>query len=763
MASEVPHRWIVLRVERERSALKISARDDRGRKRSGVAEGKITQRGKRRVVRFTLPASIVELIGEALADLPSRAMAPILLPLFLELGPRLRKEADTADPGLPKDLAQRVRTVEPAPQETRRPHRPLAKKGGGLRAFSFETTRTMAAGLSRGRSLSVPVGVKHSETVVWRPTSRARPAARVPKATPKVTAEMRERQERRVNIALQSLESSPVRAIKPDRTLRRSGLYRLRVQIGQRSKESLVVGEAPGVDSLLPPAGPKGHTLDVVVYEKDFSLLLSSRVQTLRLPETGGSEPVYFDLRAPERKGKARLRVKVYYRNQLLQSFLLEAVIADQEQKAEKPSPALRVDLAYSRTARFTNLEVFKERALSIGVNQDPEGGSHLFMFKVGKAAEAIDVSEKILDEQIGKFRKLLQDATVDAKGRPRFPTALPPVAPPGEDFYQVIRDLAEAGSNLYDALLVRLSPALEERFQQIARSADGTLQIMRDDPSYVFPWSILYDFGLPERIVGGPPAPVCLGGEEGKPCAHGPGDDVYCVRGFWGIRHALEILMARGGVTEDEVTAVEREAREGAVCLATGAQDEPTQLFVAEMEKSLGTGIRVIGGAEDVLDLLWDEQRRPALLIVLGHLETEEIVGEPPGPRIVLAPKKKWLRAKAITARERKAGEWRHQPRSVVLLMACGSGATEVSTLNDFVTSLSSAGAAAVVGTECLVFTKLVTLFAREVTGALWSGKVTLGEAIKNLRRRLVSAGNPLAFVFSAAGNADLVFHLKG
>jgi len=975
---EIPNRWVVLQVESERSGLKVSARDDRGRQRSGHSAAKITRRAGQRTATFQLPSSIVRLIEQALVDLPPRRVQPhgddpISLPLFVGLGPRLRQEVDAATPGLPENLIQRVQTVELAPRRgTQRPpfrlpltvlllepglesslfvhagwyqeayvrehglqletlstappdairqamrerfrdvvvaggpgvldvisvagklpagaggRRPRLVIGAGDVELRRHAVRELPAGTALlwvGKSFSEDRGflqeflygwihdhplhdafrvalakrkpepgvfliagprtnqaLRLSSTVagiadeavvlsVPNPTSletifqsyrghsskiraldvmRAReltvgarqrigaargaefefayertglaPLAmakqhlaeardkkreldgivRAAMRSPKVAAELRERQERRVDIALQSLESVPVRAVVPDQTLRRGGLYRLRVHIGHRAEESLMVGEPPSLDPLLPPTRRrKGHTLHVVVYEKDFSLL-TPRVQILELPDLGGSRPVLFDLRSPERLGPARLRIKVYHRNQLLQSFLLEAAVTRLEERVSRPSPALRVSLVYSRTARFTNLGDFKTRALSVGVNQDPDGGSHLFMFKVGKAAEAIDITEEILNEQIGRFRKLLLDATRDSRGQPRFPTSLAPNATPSEEFCQAIRDLADAGGELYDTLLVRMSPELKQRLDQVARSEDQTLQVVRDDPNFVFPWPILYDFGQPEQVVGGPPAPVCLGLAAGKPCSHGPGDEVYCVRGFWGIRHALEILLARAGVIEDEVTVIERGAREGAVCVIAGTDDEPTRQFVAEMEKTLGTGIKVVGEAEDVLDLLWDEQRRPALLIVLGHLETRPIAGEPLGPRIVLVPKKRWLRAKTVTAREKSRQAWSRQPRSVVLLMACGSAATEVGTLNDFVTSLSSAGAAAVVGTECLVFSRLVTLFSQALTADLWGGKVTLGEAIKNFRRRLVRAGNPLAFVFSAAGNADLVFHLK-
>jgi hypothetical protein len=583
--------------------------------------------------------------------------------------------------------------------------------------------------------------------------------------------EVRRHQTRRVDAALQSLDGVPVRAVPTTHTLRRGGRYRLRVHVGHRTEESLMTGEPPPLDPLLPaPKRKQGHTLHVVVYEKDFTAL-SPRLRALHLPDLGGSRPVSFELRAPERDGPARLRLKVYHGNQLLQSFVLTAHVAAREERAAGPQPALAVDLVYSRSARFANLGDFPPRALSVGVNQESDG-SHLFMFKVGKAVEAIGVAEEVLSREIGSFRAVLQNATFDEHGEPRFATWPAPGTPPSAEFHQVIRDLADAGARLHDALWVRMSKGLKDRLRAVAKSADHTIQLVRDDPKYVFPWAALYDFGLPERRAGETPPPVCLGfdGDPGEPphgapakrCAHGPGDAVYCVWGFWGIRHALEVLLARGGVPEDEVTVVERAGRDAAVCLAVGADDEFAVEFVEQMKGDLKSAVRVAAEGDDLVDLLWRAAERPALLVVLGHLETAAAAGEPAEPRIVLVPKKSWFRAGPVTAREKADGEW-EQPRTVVLVMACGSAATEVGTLNDFVTALSSAGAAAVVGTECPAFTRLLARFAREVIADLWSGKTTLGEAIKGCRRRLVAAGNPLAFVFSAAGNADLVLDLKG
>jgi hypothetical protein len=36
-------------------------------------------------------------------------------------------------------------------------------------------------------------------------------------------------------------------------------------------------------------------------------------------------------------------------------------------------------------------------------------------------------------------------------------------------------------------------------------------------------------------------------------------------------------------------------------------------------------------------LGTLWDDRQRPAISLVLGHMETKDLAGEPEGPRVVL------------------------------------------------------------------------------------------------------------------------------
>jgi hypothetical protein len=300
------------------------------------------------------------------------------------------------------------------------------------------------------------------------------------------------------------------------------------------------------------------------------------------------------------------------------------------------------------------------------------------------------------------------------------------------------------------------LRPALVE----VAQGFDKKLQVIRFDDNFVFPWVILYDFPLPVEIVGQNASPVCLGvtaDASGKPvqCSHTADTPAYCVRGFWGIRHYVEEMIGKGTNTKPSIAKIANNA----VRIVADTTLTPSARLIANLNTSLGVS-QVTAGPLDpdkLLDLLWaNPPERPSILIVLGHLAKKPITGEPDGARIVLVPKSKWLLRQKIAERYTKERVGWRQPRSIVLLMACESAATEVATVNDFVTAWNAAGAGAIVGTECVVGADLAASLAESVTTELWNGK-TLGQAMTSFRRGEVTRGNPLGLVFHAIGDVDL------
>jgi hypothetical protein len=590
---------------------------------------------------------------------------------------------------------------------------------------------------------------------------------------------VQEHQERRVDMTLDSLNEDLIyREHGPSWSLGVRRPYRLRVHIGQgRHENSLMVGEVPPIDPLLPePEGEQGHLLEVVVFEKGFKLL-SPRLQPLRLPLLSGSAPVFFEMVAPETTGPAELRIVIYHKNHLLQSFLMQAQI---EQTASWHSELqVTVSLELARTARFTNLDELKPRSLAISVNQN-RNGTHSFMLKKDEvAARPINLPEQLMEDCMKNFRQMVEDATYDAQRNARFETYPAAGTPPSDDFKEQIRKFADFGRQLYRYLSDNATDDMQRKLALIAKDQDKPIQITRHDPNFVFPWAVVYDFPLAVARFGAPPRPVCMGARladttgvsknRGAGCPHNPGLDVYCIYGFWGVRHRLEQLIQQGDSLQNAVSEVEVSPNHSGVCLALNLDDAPSQDLATGLQTDIQNALLRLQPKNNLLDLLWQPAQRPAMLIVLGHMETEKLPDEPEAvPRIMLMradewtdpipiPDEKWLYAASITDRRIADGRWRDQPRTLVLLLACDSAATKISTLNNMVTSLNAAGAAAIIGTECTIFSGLAARFAREVTLDLWKKAKPLGEAVQAFNQRLMLAGNPLVFAYSCFGNIDL------
>ncbi len=584
---------------------------------------------------------------------------------------------------------------------------------------------------------------------------------------PAVSRLLRRHQRRVLDVALSRLETSPLlEPLDKASTLAAGAAYKLRVHVGNPMSDSIVSGETPPIDPLLPdPEDARGHRLEVAIQGKAFEVL-GERSQGFWLPEFGGSEPVYFEVRAPEHLGPTELRICLYYRNHLVQSYVLSAVVTSAEQQHSDSSvERLSVMLEFSRTERFTNLDELRPRALSLGVNSGASSATHELMVKADKAEAELTLFPSTYANEVKKFRDMIEAAARDPSNpnAPRSYPVVPAGQAPAADVQDTLRDLMRKGSDLYDAVFnkaAQRSTDLRKALVRIKKSANEKLQVVRFDDNFVFPWSVLYDFPLPDDIYGQAPLPVCLGVDvdaSGKTvdCAHIGKDRVYCVRGFWGVRHYMEELIGQGTSVDAKVDR----AAEDAIRIVADSTLASTSTLIQNLTTAIGSKLVANGPADaDLLaDLMWkDPPERPSILIVLGHLETRLVVGEPTAPRIVLVPQSKWLTRKLIADRAGNEVDGWKQPRSVIMLMVCESAATTAETVNDFVTAWNTAGAGAIIGTETIVGSGLSATFAEEVTQRLWSQE-PLGKAMTEFRRLLLGQGNPLAFIFHAIGDTDL------
>ena len=195
-----------------------------------------------------------------------------------------------------------------------------------------------------------------------------------------------------VDVALERTEHTPLaRGTRPtpmnvlwvDRrtVLRRGARYHLAVHIGAKGIGSLVVGPQPDINQLMPQGSPS--KVDVAVFADGFTVEGRNTAE-LAVPAFGASRPVVFPVRADGPGSQARLRVAVYRENHLLQSYVLRASIADEERRSR--TNKLTVELEFSRTAGYSNLEELKPRTLAIGVNDNGDGTHQLMLKRTGGA-----------------------------------------------------------------------------------------------------------------------------------------------------------------------------------------------------------------------------------------------------------------------------------------------------------------------------------------------------------------------------------------
>ncbi|MFC4068691.1 hypothetical protein [Actinoplanes subglobosus] len=515
--------------------------------------------------------------------------------------------------------------------------------------------------------------------------------------------------------------------------------YQLDVQVGANWPVSLVTGEQPAVDLLLPD-DRDGHELHATVFS-DTVDILGPAVVAMRLPPSGPSETVTFAL-ATRAHGPAWARVGLYHRDHLLQTYRLEMLVEESERR--HPVPVVHAVLQHSATWDWTNLDTLKPRALSLIVNHAPSGDHRLFV-KSDDVAAAVPLRGQRAQAATDTMREILSDA-VDER-------ITSPVA---------LWRIATQGRSLFQAIFNRVDPAVAEALRRMRAGKDLTIQIVRADVDEALPWTLVYDWPLPDHRYGQPPPPVCFGRtDDGQQCDHAPGDRQICVYGLWGIRHHVEELLADPRVADmpPSITITDPGA-----LVALGVDDEATGSMLGRLSQLLNPrNVRRLGAEEHLLDNLFDPAR-PAVVIVLGHHETRDINDQPQGSRIALLSADGWLQPDRITDRRADDGEWQ-PPHSLVMLLSCRSAAAGPTELTSFLSALNGARAGAIVGTECDVYSDLAADFATTLLTAM-NGPGPDGhpqafaQAVRVARRNIVIDKEDIrGLAFDAFGPADLVF----
>ncbi len=315
-------------------------------------------------------------------------------------------------------------------------------------------------------------------------------------------------------------------------TLARDSSYVLNVGIGIRWDTNLVPEDAPAIDPLLPALQQEKHHLQVAIFS-DSSEIVGEAAKVLTLPHHGPSEPITFRIDTPASGNVTRVRVLIYFRSHLLQALTIDAPLEKHE--AWTPGRGLKARVQFSRSVAFTDLDSTPERLLSVATNDDLQGPTHSFMFETG---QAVRVTEKMTTIARDAFTDFLADAASRLAGQESLASA---------DFDDTVRGLVKSGRDLWNMLFSQSGASTQTALTRVRRTAHGTVQFTRLAPAFSFPWSMMYDWSIPESEADFTGSRVCVGVVDGAPCGCTPQGPGLCVRGFWGIRLIIEELIGEG------------------------------------------------------------------------------------------------------------------------------------------------------------------------------------------------------------------------
>lgn len=567
-----------------------------------------------------------------------------------------------------------------------------------------------------------------------------------------------------------------VGAIDPGGMVDPGAPLRLRLHVGLPHVHSLLAVAPPSVDELLPPlAGAASHDLVVTLVPQDFRLE-SDATQRLALPRFGPSPPIEWDLSAPRVLRRARrepgvalatagrgwcsedvatMRVNLHFRNQLLQSFRLTAT-----QEPIGSAVVWRIGQAvcdFSTTRAFAHLDQVAERLISLAVNRNPSG-THTLMVNNDGNAQAVHWKETALARAAGDIRRQLLQAMESSAGQPRFLLDVKTLMLQSNDDLaseDSLRALAEAGSALWNKLFNIPGGEPLRRLLDTVRSGAGLpIQIQLLDPDYALPWQVMYDYPVPTKAAERA-RPVCRGqANDRSPCQCVSAGDRYCIRGFWGMRHVIEQLVDAPATSEESPPVLGR--RSLGVGLFQGFDSAYFKDWPQGLAKDASVAVSVRDADAELLGQLADSPSRPPVVLVVAHHENQ---GSDDLPRPHVLARSAAAGSILSEGSFSRAGvlPW-PPPRTLVLLLACGSGQTRVDTGASLASLLLRHGAIGVVCTECTVYASLIARFARDFLKKFAAGR-PVGEAVREINHELAVEGCPLGLVYSYLGRTQVTW----
>ena len=565
-----------------------------------------------------------------------------------------------------------------------------------------------------------------------------------------------------------------------------SEIFFIRIDIGQLSEESQVASPIRFPDEYLPDedvwldvmvsssrlivAPPFQGDADMPNIREGFGPWGASAHGRLLLPADGraartesGSRFLYFPTLAPEPSELARTRINYYYRNSLLQSQRIDAVVGT------GPGQFI-IETDYTISATLTGLQAIPERPRLSLITNETGSSLHQITFRAGKTDGSpvenpgtLEVSHAAMGPLIRELREVLSSTYVAPVERKRSKS----------DLIYDLQKLAPLGWKIYAPLSGGIASALEG----LGEDLDGVVvQVSRPtSATFTVPWNYLYDIPLSDDIRADDleVCPVITDWDESRPmikaterqCPRFDEADHYenllCPFGFWGFRFTIEQLSS----SEKPVFSIPV-ARNAQLVVGQTLVDVDRGAVSAHIKQLHGLfaarfpEIQLREGASRA-DIRQYSQNDVPFLYFYCHgqkdAERESEVYLAVGTDESITPNDfiGWVE---VSWKKNRLKVW-NNVRPLVFINACHSIEINPDTLTSYLNAfIGRANAAGVIGTEVKVSQNLAMDFGVIFFEQFLKEDARIGESLRNTRLGFLADGNLLGLAYNAHCWADLM-----
>jgi hypothetical protein len=572
-----------------------------------------------------------------------------------------------------------------------------------------------------------------------------------------IALERRQVEDRYIRAAVEARRGQTSKPVR--RGFRAGARHRIAVSIGPRDEDLVVATD------VIPPevlADAAGHRLTVVLSEP--TLLARPVVRTLELPAFGASEAARFELPVRRSVSNVEARISLLHRGRILQTAVLRGPVFGARELARRESGKLVDDTPGIQIVPEANLRpglgALDDRSrfhAAVVLNHDSRGRSGGTVIGRHKAAQLnFDFVKEAVATLSGTLERAERDAAFNRK-----------LDSPASISY--LRLLALHGRSLY----TRIGSEIERTFP---RRRLERLQVLSANPNTMLPVELIYDLPPPRakpKLCGNAAAALETGrcdphqfhveDEEGQL-------DVVCPSGFWGIskiieRQATDQSGPRAGFKVRSMPDRRQSTLGPLTPVLFAASEHVNDVDPKELDR-VGKALKKLTNKRVTRVDRWLDWARdvkndePPLLLLLSHTE----LGVPEGPSLEIA-KIGGPELRAVAAITRNYVNLNpDRPGPVVMLLGCTT-AVPLEHFQSFVVQFADMGASVVVGTIAPVLGRhagrtaealIEQLNGIQAESAGRRRATPVGEALRDIRRRLLAKGIIMSMSLAAYGDAD-------